>query len=70
MKTILVLVEDHSCIDSTLASAALVGRPFDALVDGRPVAPDISDIVVADISIGTAVFDARTRTGRCGTARS
>ncbi len=61
MKSILVLVEDHSCIDSTLACATLLGRSFESTVEGRPVAPDISDIVVADISIGTTVFDARTR---------
>ena len=61
MKSILALVEDHSCIASTLACATLLGRAFESRIEGRPIAPDISDIVVADISIGTTVFDARTR---------
>jgi nucleotide-binding universal stress UspA family protein len=61
MKNILVLVEDHSCIDSVLATSVLAGRKFDSYIEGIPIAPDISDIVVADISIGATVFDARTR---------
>ncbi|WP_131195328.1 universal stress protein [Lichenihabitans psoromatis] len=61
MKNVLVLVEDHSCIDSVLATAVLVGQTFDSYLEGVPIAPDISDIVVADISIGATVFDARTR---------
>ncbi len=61
MKNLLVLVEDHSCIGSVLATAVLLGREFGSFVEGIPIAPDISDIVVADISIGTTVFDARTR---------
>ena len=61
MKNILVLVEDHSCIDSVMATALSVGRTFGSTVDGIPIAPDISDIVVADISIGATIFDARTR---------
>ena len=61
MKNVLVLVEDHSCIASVLASALLVGRAYDSTIEGVPIAPDISDIVVADISIGATVFDARTR---------
>ncbi len=61
MKSILVLVEDHSCIGSTVQAAALVGRTFGSTIEGVPIVPDISDIVVADISIGATVFDARTR---------
>ena len=61
MKNLLVLVEDHACIDAVLATAILVGRAFGSTLDGVPIVPDISDIVVADISIGTTVFDARTR---------
>ena len=61
MKNLLVLVEDHSCVGSVLASALLIGRAFGSLIEGIPIAPDISDIVVADISIATTVFDARTR---------
>ena len=61
MKNILVLVEDHSCIESVMASALTLGKTFGSTVEGIPIAPDISDIVVADISIGATIFDARTR---------
>lgn len=61
MKNLLVLVEDHACIDAVLATSILVGRAFGSLLEGVPIVPDISDIVVADISIGTTVFDAHTR---------
>jgi nucleotide-binding universal stress UspA family protein len=61
MKNILVLVEDHSCIESVMASAVLLGRTYDSFIEGVPIVPDISDIVVADISIGATIFDARTK---------
>lgn len=61
MKNILVLVEDHSCVESVMATALLMGRRFGSLIDGVPIAPDISDIVVADISIGATIFDQRTK---------
>ena len=61
MRSILVLVEDHSAIESVMASALLVGRRFGSGIDGVPIAPDISDIVVADISIGATIFDQRTK---------
>ena len=61
MKNILVLVEDHSCIDSVMATALTLGSSFGSAIDGIPIAPDISDIVVADISIGATIFDARTK---------
>ncbi len=61
MKNILVLVEDHSCIASVMATALQLGQTFGSVIDGIPIAPDISDIVVADISIGATIFDARTR---------
>ena len=61
VKNILVLVEDHSAIESVMATALNVGEAFGSVVDGIPIAPDISDIVVADISIGATIFDQRTR---------
>ena len=61
MKSILTLVEDHSAIESVMTCALLVGRRFGSAIDGVPIAPDISDIVVADISIGATIFDQRTR---------
>ncbi len=61
MKNILVLVEDHAAIDSVLACALHVGSVFGSAIDGVPIAPDISDIVVADISIGATIFDQRTK---------
>ena len=60
-RNVLVPVEDHSRIASVLATAALIGRAFESFVQGVPLAPDISDIVIADISIGATVFDARAR---------
>ena len=60
-RNVLVPVEDHSRMASVLATAALVGRTFEAFIQGVPLAPDISDIVIADISIGATVFDARAR---------
>jgi nucleotide-binding universal stress UspA family protein len=60
-RNILVPVEEHSRIESVLATATLVGRSFGSFVQGFPLAPDISDIVIADISIGATVFDARAR---------
>ena len=61
MKNILVLVEDHSAIEAVMASALMLGRRFGSAIDGVPIAPDISDIVVADISIGATIFDQRTK---------
>ena len=61
MKNILVLVEDHSAIESVMATALQLGSRFGSAVDGIPIAPDISDIVVADISIGATIFDQRTK---------
>lgn len=61
MKNILVLVEDHSAIESVMATALQMGSRFGSAVDGIPIAPDISDIVVADISIGATIFDQRTK---------
>ena len=60
-RNILIPVEDHTRIDSVLATGALVGEAFGSFIQGVPLAPDISDIVIADISIGATVFDARTR---------
>ena len=60
-RNILVPVEDHSRIESVLTTAALVGETFGSFIQGVPLAPDISDIVIADISIGATVFDARAR---------
>ena len=60
-RNVLVPVEDHSRIASVLATAALLGRTFESFIQGVPLAPDISDIVIADISIGATVFDARAR---------
>ena len=60
-RNVLVPVEDHSRMASAFATAALLGRAFDSFVQGVPLAPDISDIVIADISIGATVFDARAR---------
>ena len=61
MKNLLVLVEDHSCMDSVMAGAALIGQAHQSFIEGVPIAPDISDIVVADISIGATIFDTRTK---------
>lgn len=61
MKNILVLVEDHSAIESVMATALQLGARFGSVIDGIPIAPDISDIVVADISIGATIFDQRTK---------
>lgn len=61
MKNVLVLVEDHSAIESVMATALQIGARFGSAVDGIPIAPDISDIVVADISIGATLFDQRTK---------
>jgi nucleotide-binding universal stress UspA family protein len=60
-RNVLVPVEEHSRIASVLATAALIGRTFESFIQGVPLAPDISDIVIADISIGATVFDARAR---------
>ena len=60
-RNVLVPVEDHVRMASVFATAALVGRTFDSFIEGVPLAPDISDIVIADISIGATVFDARAR---------
>lgn len=60
-RNILVPVEDHSRIASALATAVLLGHSFESFIQGVPLAPDISDIVIADISIGATVFDARAR---------
>jgi nucleotide-binding universal stress UspA family protein len=60
-RNILVPIEDHARIDSVLATAALIGQTFGSYIQGVPLAPDISDIVIADISIGATVFDARAR---------
>lgn len=60
-RNVLVPVEDHARIASVFATAALLARTFDSFVQGVPLAPDISDIVIADISIGATVFDARAR---------
>ena len=61
MKNVLVLVEDHSAIESVMACAVQIGTAFGSALDGVPIAPDISDIVVADISIGATIFDQRTK---------
>ncbi|MCW6510411.1 universal stress protein [Lichenifustis flavocetrariae] len=60
-RNVLVPVEEHSRIASVLATAVLIGRVFESYLQGVPLAPDISDIVIADISIGATVFDARAR---------
>lgn len=60
-RNVLVPVEDHVRMPSVFATAALLGQSFESFVQGVPLAPDISDIVIADISIGATVFDARAR---------
>ena len=60
-RNVLVPVEDHTRMDAVFATASLLGGIFDSFIQGAPLAPDISDIVIADISIGATVFDARAR---------
>ena len=60
-RNVLIPVEDHGRMESVFATAALVGGTFGSFLQGVPLAPDISDIVIADISIGATVFDARAR---------
>ena len=60
-RNVLVPVEDHTRMEAVFATATLLGRTFDSCLQGVPLAPDISDIVIADISIGATVFDARAR---------
>lgn len=60
-RNVLIPVEDHARMASVFATAALLGRTFGSYLQGVPLAPDISDIVIADISIGATVFDARAR---------
>lgn len=60
-RNLLVPVEDHTRMSAVLATATLIGRTFESFLQGVPLAPDISDIVIADISIGATVFDARAR---------
>ncbi len=61
MKSILVPVEDHDQMAGVLATALLLARPFDAVIEGLPLGPDVAEMVAADFSISGVIFDERTR---------
>jgi nucleotide-binding universal stress UspA family protein len=52
MKTILVPVEEHSLVDSVLETALLLGRKFDAYIEGIAVTFDLPVVLPIDIAIG------------------
>ena len=60
MKNILVPVEQHSSIDSVLASALHVARRFGSYIEGVPLGPDLPDLVAFDMPVSWSVADQNT----------
>ena len=60
MKNVLVPVEQHSTIDSVLATAVTFARLFDAYLEGMPLGPDLPDLVAFDMPVSWTVADQNT----------
>src|SRR6478609_3681826 len=52
MKSILVPIEDHGVIESVFETALLLGRSFDAYIEGLAITPDYPVVLPVDIAIG------------------
>ncbi|WP_173934857.1 universal stress protein [Chelativorans sp. Marseille-P2723] len=57
MKAILVPVELHQLIESTLETAVLVARKFSSYVEGFASSPDLSPFLAADAMGATVIYD-------------
>ncbi len=57
MKNILVPIEIHSSIESTLRTAALLARRFSGHVEGVALGPDLPDLVAFDMPVSWTVTD-------------
>ncbi|MGE3643201.1 MAG: universal stress protein [Beijerinckiaceae bacterium] len=60
MKNILIPVELHSAIDSTLETAMLLAQQFGSHVEGLALGPDLPDLVAFDMPVSWTVTDQNT----------
>ncbi len=60
MKNLLVPVELHSSVESTLRTALLFARRFDSYIEGVPLGPDLPDLVAFDMPVSWTVADQDT----------
>ncbi len=60
MKNILVPVELHSAIDSTLQTAAILAKKFSGHIDALALGPDLPDLVAFDMPVSWTVADQNT----------
>lgn len=60
MKNLLVPIELHASIDSTIATALLFARRFDSYLEGIPLGPDLPDLVAFDMPVSWTVADQHT----------
>jgi len=57
MKNILIPVEAHSAIESTLTSALILARRFTSHIEGVALGPDIPDLVAFDMPVSWTITD-------------
>ena len=60
MKNILVPIETHSAMSSTLSTALQIARRFDAYLEGMPLGPDLPDLVAFDMPVSWTMADQNT----------
>lgn len=58
MKSILVPVEHHDLIQSTFATAVLLGKSFSGYIEGLALSPAVSPFLAADAIGATVVYNA------------
>src|SRR3546814_17412071 len=62
MKTILVPIERHTQIESTLRTACTLARAFDSYVEGFALTPGFSPFIAADTFSGAMISDTDLKT--------
>ncbi len=61
MKAILIPVEDHAAMGAVLATALRLAEGFGSYMEGVALGPDLTQFAAADFSLGSVIFDDRTR---------